>query len=154
MIVLDQPSLIKFIFDYYNQALFQPPLEYYLFDTKKRGVMGFVSPESIGEQEMPSRGNSVNHLNMKWESMEFHVHFVHHMLHIWQRDHGKPSRNGYHNKELATKAVGLGLVPSSTGMQEGRRCFITLPLAGNFIKHTEISRQAALSTIRTLLWKI
>jgi hypothetical protein len=35
--------------------------------------------------------------------------------HVWQHAHGKPTRNGYHNKEWAAKMDNLGLVPSSTG---------------------------------------
>jgi hypothetical protein len=43
------------------------------------------------------------------------------MAHVWQHAHGKPTRNGYHNKEWAAKMDSLGLVPSSTGAPGGKR---------------------------------
>jgi hypothetical protein len=39
---------------------------------------------------------------------------VHEMAHVWQHAHGKPSRNGYHNKEWAAKMDERGLIPSDT----------------------------------------
>jgi hypothetical protein len=46
---------------------------------------------------------------------------VHEMAHVWQHAHGKPTRNGYHNKEWAAKMDSLGLNPSSTGAPGGKR---------------------------------
>jgi hypothetical protein len=43
------------------------------------------------------------------------------MVHNWQHCFGKPSRNGYHNKEWAQKMDQIGLVPSSTGRPGGKR---------------------------------
>ena len=45
---------------------------------------------------------------------------VHEMAHLWQFHHGKPSRNGYHNKEWGRKMREIGLVPSSTGKEGGK----------------------------------
>ena len=44
---------------------------------------------------------------------------VHEQVHAWQRQHGKPSRTGYHNVEWAKKMEELGLVPSTTGQPGG-----------------------------------
>lgn len=44
---------------------------------------------------------------------------VHEMAHLWQFHFGKPSRNGYHNKEWAAKMKEVGLIPSTTGQPGG-----------------------------------
>ena len=43
---------------------------------------------------------------------------VHEMCHLQQHHFGKPSRNGYHNKEWAQMMDAVGLIPSDTA---GRR---------------------------------
>lgn len=45
---------------------------------------------------------------------------VHEMVHLWQYEYGKPSPNGYHNKEWGRKLVNVGLFPSDTGKQGGK----------------------------------
>lgn len=39
----------------------------------------------------------------------------HEQCHLWQHEHGEPSRVGYHNSEWAEKMIRIGLMPSSTG---------------------------------------
>ena len=46
---------------------------------------------------------------------------VHEMCHCWQQYCGKPSRTGYHNREWAAKMVEVGLMPSDTGADGGKR---------------------------------
>ncbi len=46
---------------------------------------------------------------------------VHEMCHLWQYHRGKPSRNGYHNKEWADKMESIGLMPSNTGKPGGKK---------------------------------
>lgn len=45
----------------------------------------------------------------------------HQMVHQWQSHFGKWSRSGYHNKQWAAKMEEIGLVPSSTGEENGAR---------------------------------
>ena len=45
----------------------------------------------------------------------------HEMCHLWQVHFGKPSRAGYHNREWADKMESIGLTPSSTGREGGKR---------------------------------
>lgn len=45
---------------------------------------------------------------------------VHEMVHLWQHHFGKPSRNGYHNKQWADQMRAIGLVPSTTGQPGGK----------------------------------
>lgn len=46
---------------------------------------------------------------------------VHEMVHLWQFHFGKPGRRGYHNKEWAAKMEEVGLMPSNTGKEGGRK---------------------------------
>lgn len=46
---------------------------------------------------------------------------VHEMAHLWQSTYGDPSRTTYHNKEWGTKMEELGLMPSDTGFEGGKR---------------------------------
>lgn len=45
---------------------------------------------------------------------------THEMCHVWQHEHGKPSKRGYHNKEWAAKMKEVGLYPSNSGMVGGK----------------------------------
>lgn len=45
---------------------------------------------------------------------------AHEMVHVWQHQHGKPSKRGYHNKEWAAKMKAIGLQPSNTGAVGGK----------------------------------
>lgn len=46
---------------------------------------------------------------------------LHEMVHVWQHHYGKPSRNGYHNREWANEMVRVGLMPSDTGTWGGKQ---------------------------------
>ena len=46
---------------------------------------------------------------------------VHEMCHLQQHHFGKPSRNGYHNKEWAQMMDAVGLIPSDTAATGGKR---------------------------------
>src|SRR5262245_50122233 len=43
------------------------------------------------------------------------------MVHCWQEHFGKPGRARYHNHEWADKMEALGLMPSDTGEENGKR---------------------------------
>lgn len=46
---------------------------------------------------------------------------VHEQCHLWQYEHGNPSRGGYHNREWAEHMESIGLIPSSTGQPGGKK---------------------------------
>lgn len=46
---------------------------------------------------------------------------VHEMVHQWQFHFAKPGRRGYHNKEWSTKMQSIGLMPSDTGQEGGKK---------------------------------
>ena len=59
---------------------------------------------------------------------------VHEMAHLWQQVFGKPSRNGYHNKEWADKMDEIGLPPISVpeGKRTGQNCTNGIKAGGPF----------------------
>lgn len=46
---------------------------------------------------------------------------VHEMVHLWQHRFGKARKDGYHDKEWAEMMVDVGLMPSSTGAEGGKK---------------------------------
>lgn len=46
---------------------------------------------------------------------------AHEMTHLWQHHFGTPGRGRYHNKEWADKMESIGLKPSDTGEEGGKR---------------------------------
>ena len=120
METLNQYTLIEYIFNYYNKALFQGQLEYHFIGMKK-GVIGFLFPENIKGREGSDYESVPDPQGAAWENVEFHTALVHEMLHLWQLSYGNPSRGGYHNAEYAQKSEEVGLAPSSTGQPGGKR---------------------------------
>ena len=45
----------------------------------------------------------------------------HNMVHLWQAHYGTPGRRRYHNKEWAGMMESIGLMPSDTGEEGGRK---------------------------------
>jgi hypothetical protein len=45
------------------------------------------------------------------------------MAHLWQWEFGSPYKNGYHNTEWAGKMIEIGLMPSDTGLPNGKKMY-------------------------------
>lgn len=65
---------------------------------------------------------------------------AHEMTHLWQAHYGKPSRGGYHNREWAKKMLKIGLVPTDTGLPDGRQ---TRQRMTHLIQHGGVFDKAA-----------
>ena len=75
---------------------------------------------------------------------------VHEMAHVWQHQHGKPSKRGYHNREWAAKMKAIGLQPSNTGAVGGKE-------TGQQMTHYVIAGgpfQRAYSKLAAMGWKL
>lgn len=55
----------------------------------------------------------------KREDIKIFSTLLHEMVHLWQYNEGKSSRNDYHNTEFARKMIEVGLQPSNTGKPGG-----------------------------------
>ena len=111
-------------FDHFNAELFNGKLpQCILTIRRRRGARGLFS---VGQFEAKDGSQSLDEIAMNPESFkrdEVKVvsTLVHEMVHLWQAKFGKPSRNGYHNKEWAAAMELIGLMPSTTGEPDGRK---------------------------------
>lgn len=126
MIATKQFSHFDKLYDYYNKELFDGKLKDCMLNmNRRRGTHGSftnncwrnLNPEEVeGVHEISLNPESLIRPDKEWQGT-----LVHEMAHLWQRDFGTPSRNGYHNKEWANKMESLGLIPTDTGKPGGKK---------------------------------
>ncbi|WP_394213489.1 SprT-like domain-containing protein [Enterovibrio calviensis] len=120
-------------FDYFNAELFESSLPQCLITLQRKpNTHGYLSRNRF----VNSTGEVVSELALNPEMFplypvsEILQTLAHEMCHLWQNEHGKPSRGGYHNKEWAAKMQEIGLMPSSTGKVGGA---VTGQFMGDYI---------------------
>ena len=112
-------------FAVFNDRLFGGALPDLLITyQRKAGSCGYYSPARFerrgGKERVPEL--ALNPAVFREQSdMEILQTLGHEMVHHWQWTSGKPSRSGYHNKEWAAKMESLGLMPSDTGKEGGKK---------------------------------
>jgi predicted SprT family Zn-dependent metalloprotease len=116
-------SSLIYAFDYFNQALFDGSLPSVVITYHRQTrVMGYAS----FERWVDSDGKFIDELAInpeyfaKYPLIEICQTLVHEMVHIWQTHFGQPSRRNYHNSQWAKKMQSVGLMPSSTGLPNGK----------------------------------
>ena len=112
-------------YDYFNHALFSGKLPACLITlTHGKKYGGFFHRERFTNRKDESKTDELS-LNIDcfhhMADKEILAILVHEMIHLWQFHYGKPSRNGYHNKEWADKMEAIGLMPSDTAQPGGNR---------------------------------
>jgi hypothetical protein len=115
---------LQMAYDWFNVQLFGHALPNCLITLqRKSNAMGYYSPDrwtnAKGETTDEIALNPAYFANHSLK--ELLQTLVHEMCHQWQQHFGKPSRNGYHNKQWADKMESIGLMPSSTGEPGGAR---------------------------------
>lgn len=134
------------IFDYLNQKLFDNTLPNCMlnFSRRSKKTGGF-----FWSNRWVHNGGDVTHeisLNPKNLAEMGHKEIVaiiaHEMVHLWQHAYGRPSPNGYHNKEWANKMEFIGLIPSDSGepgsKRTGRRISHYIQSGGRFERVFEV----------------
>lgn len=112
-------------YDHFNSELFDGKLPSCLITyARKKRTMGYLSKHRFvnkvsGERVSELAMNPTYFAIQKVE--EIMQTLVHEMAHQWQDTFGKPGRRGYHNKEWADKMEAIGLMPSDTGREGGKR---------------------------------
>lgn len=110
-------------YDYFNARLFGGRLPNCLITLQRRsGALGY-----FWRAQFTARGQAQNTDEIAMNPATFSARsdtdilstLVHEMCHLEQHHFGKPSRNGYHNKEWATMMRTVGLIPSATGQPGG-----------------------------------
>ena len=112
-------------YDYFNRELFSGRLPACLITlTHSKQYGGFFHRERFTHRRDESKTDELS-LNIdcfhQMADREILAILVHEMVHLWQFHYGKPSRNGYHNKEWAMMMEAIGLIPSDTGQPGGHR---------------------------------
>ncbi|MFG6107685.1 SprT-like domain-containing protein [Leptothoe sp. EHU-05/26/07-4] len=109
---------------YFNAKLFRNALPGCLITMqRKRGAYGYFAGQRFTTRDGDETTDEIalNPAHFKSRSVEEILStLAHEMVHLWQFRHGKPSKNGYHNKEWAQKMKSIGLMPTSTGAPGGK----------------------------------
>ena len=113
------------LYDYFNETLFDNELPYCLLILSRKAprVCGHFSTNRWQDKD----GNKTHEINLNpvymamTDEMDICQTLVHEMVHLWQYEFGNPSRAGYHNKEWANKMETVGLTPSNTGEEGGKK---------------------------------
>lgn len=112
------------MYDYFNRELFGGSLPSVLLNFSRLSrTYGFFAPERWRSSSGRAKTHEISlnpvHL-MSRPAREVASTLVHEMVHLWQHEHGEPSRSGYHNKQWAEKMLAVGLHPSDTGEAGGK----------------------------------
>lgn len=111
-------------YDHFNKALFGGELPSCLITLQReKRTYGYFSPERfVNRQGTKTDEIAMNPCFFAVRKVEEVLStLVHEMAHLWQAHHGKPGRSRYHNSEWADKMEALGLMPSNTGQEGGKR---------------------------------
>lgn len=121
----EQFSAYEQMFRHFNTTLFNGRLPNVILNfSRKTKTNGFFAPARWQHtlSMAPSHEISLNPTTLhEREPIAVASTLVHQMVHLWQQEFGKPSRTGYHNKEWAERMESVGLIPSSTGEEGGKR---------------------------------
>jgi len=111
-------------FDFFKSELFGGELPDCLLTlVREKNTYGYCSYRRFGRRS----GEQVDELAMNPAYFASRTvrdtlsTLVHEMVHVWQRQYGKPGRGRYHNVEWGDKMETLGLMPSNTGQPGGKR---------------------------------
>ena len=131
--IYDLSGKFQEAFDYFNEQLFSNRLPKVIITTQRhRGSYGFFCPESYIQRDFDDDGDmlvpefNVHEISIMPDGMygrpdrEVLSTLVHEMCHLQQQEQGKPSRNGYHNKQWGDYMRAIGLEPSSYGKNDRR----------------------------------
>jgi predicted SprT family Zn-dependent metalloprotease len=114
------------LFAYYNKELFNGNLKDCMIITnRKKKACGSFSP-CRWKNKLIEKENEIHEITINPDTLDgpdevWHQTLIHEMVHLWQRDFGNISRAGYHNKQWADKMEEIGLMPSNTGKEGGKK---------------------------------
>lgn len=111
-------------YDYYNRELFAGALPHvYVTVARKAHSRGYFHADRFESRASKARAHELclNPDHFERTTEQILSTLVHEMCHVWQQEHGKPGRGGYHNLEWARKMFEVGLNPSSTGKPGGEK---------------------------------
>jgi predicted SprT family Zn-dependent metalloprotease len=109
-------------FDRFNAELFSGELPPTLITMqRRRGSYGYFASKRFGTRDRSVIVGEIalNPIHFEERSDDKTLPtLTHEMCHHWQEQFGKPSRNGYHNREWAAKMKSVGLKPDNGNGRE------------------------------------
>lgn len=127
---LEEYKLLDDAYNFFNKKLFSdtlPPCMIVLH--RRRNARGYFHAERYFDKSSKSKKvQSIDELAMNPDDFDrpdisILSTLVHEMAHVWRHrcSDKKPSRGGYHDKVWANKMEEIGLMPSSTGAEGGKK---------------------------------
>lgn len=118
----EQYSNLQQAYDYFNQKLFDGDLADCIITLRNHGkrTLGLFHAEQWVHEDSTCHEIALAPAHLDRPLEDVFGTLVHEMCHLWQQDSGKPSRNGYHNKEWGDQMKAVGLYPSNTGKEGGK----------------------------------
>ena len=111
-------------YTYFNEQLFKSELGDCLLTLRSHGknTLGLFHAEqwTVPDEDTKCHEIALSPAWLRRPLKDVFSTLVHEMAHLWQQDFGKPSRNGYHNREWGNKMKEVGLYPSNTGEPDGK----------------------------------
>lgn len=123
----------QYAFNWFNERLFDGKLNKPFWVTvRKRNVLAHYASKRWASQDKAKNGSNtptiVDEISINPDYMllrgveDFLSSIVHEMTHQWQDYFGEEkSRKNYHNKEWGDRMEAMGLIPSSTGAEGGKK---------------------------------
>jgi len=110
-------------YDFFNKELFMSELPRCLITLQRqRASYGYFCKDRFASRTAKTDEIALNPQYLRARSdIESLSTLVHEMVHLWQDHFAKPGRGRYHNKQWADKMESLGLMPSDTGKEGGKR---------------------------------
>jgi predicted SprT family Zn-dependent metalloprotease len=115
---------IQAAFDYLDLELFEGKLQAPLITYQRRkGTYGYYAEKRFGREDGGKTDEiALNPQHIAGRPIEETLATLgHEMVHLWQHHFGTSGRGGYHNAEWASVMESIGLIPSHTGKEGGKR---------------------------------
>lgn len=120
---------LSFAFDFFNERLFNRRLRRCLVTLQRHRGLGYFAAQryvrrdgSIVVDEIALNPDAFHERTDK----QIFSTLVHEQVHLLQYQLGRPSPNGYHNKQWGDWMERIGLIPSATGKPGGQRTGIAM----------------------------
>lgn len=119
----EQFAAYQGLFDYFNRELFNGDLPPCMlnFSRRARSRGFFVNNIWTEGDDATTHEISLNPDCLDRPAADSISTLVHEMAHLWQQAHGTPPRRAYHDRQWSAKMEAIGLMPSTTGEQGGKK---------------------------------
>ncbi|MCG7952664.1 MAG: SprT-like domain-containing protein [Candidatus Thiodiazotropha endolucinida] len=122
---LELYQLLQKVYDCFNEELFDSKLpDVVITLQRERNTMGYFSRDRWLQNKHRETVHEIAINPAYFASVpliEILQTIAHEMCHLYQHEHGKPSRGRYHNAQFAAIMEDIGLMPSTTGRPGGAR---------------------------------